>query len=68
MMDFTGKYVQVYPSDTDSKYGTIVHMNDNGIVVQIDGKKSRDYNWKNHDGKLMFISYSARLTFVEAEQ
>lgn len=68
MDNFIGKYVQVYPGDSDSKYGTIVHLDNNGIVVQIDGNRSRDFTWKNRDGKLMFISYSARLSFVEVEQ
>ena len=68
MLDFVGKYVQVYPSDTLCKYGTIVDINEGGVIFKIDGARSKAYHWKQNDGKNIFIAYSARLDFVETEK
>lgn len=68
MQDFVGKYVQVYPGDTRSKFGTVEEVLDFGVVFKIDGVRSDSDYWKGNDGKKIFIAYSARLTFVEIER
>ena len=68
MIDFVGKYVQVYPGDTLPKYGTIVDINEGGVIFKIDGARSKEYHWKGNDGKNIFIAYSARLSFIEVDK
>ncbi len=67
MNDFIGKYVQVYPGDTLSKFGTVEEVLDSGVVFKIDGVRSQENHWKGNDGKKIFIAYSARLSFIEAD-
>jgi len=59
-----GKEIQVWPTDTLSKYGVLVDANDQGILVKVDGKRSQDGHW-SEDGVLFFISFSANLIFKE---
>ena len=40
MDDFVGKYVQVYPRDTLSKFGTVEEVLDGGVVFKIDGVRT----------------------------
>ena len=68
MEDFIGKYVQVYPTDTLSKFGTVVEVNAGGVVFKVDGVRSQADHWKGNDGKKIFIAYSARLSFIEVEK
>ena len=68
MDDFVGKYVQVYPGDTLSKFGIVEEVLDFGVVFKIDGARSKADYWKRNDGKKIFIAYSARLDFVETDK
>ena len=68
MDDFVGKYVQVYPGDTLSKFGTVEEVLDGGVVFKIDGVRSNADYWKGNDGKKIFIAYSSRLSFIEADK
>ena len=56
-----GQEVQIYPGDTDYKFGLIRDIDDNGVLFEITRSKDRNFR----PGKLMFISFSARLTFEE---
>ena len=68
MNDFIGKYVQVYPGDTLSKFGTVEEVNSAGVIFKIDGARSKEDYWKRNDGKMIFIAYSARLSFIETDK
>ena len=68
IQDFIGKYVQVYPHDTLAKFGTVVDVNENGVIFKVDGKRSHERAWVNNDGSLFFISFSANLSFVEVKK
>ena len=61
--EWIGKEVQIYPGDTYAKYGKIVGMNDAGVTFLITGSKDGDREWIK--GKHKFISYSAKLSFIE---
>lgn len=58
---FLGKEVQIYPGDTDSKFGVVESVDDGGVTFRITRSMSRDYVV----GKLHFIAYSARLSMRE---
>jgi hypothetical protein len=56
-----GKEVQIYPGDSDSKFGNIEDITDQGILFKITKSKSKNFTV----GKLHFIAFSARLSFTE---
>lgn len=56
-----GMPIQVYPSDTYSKFGTLLDVGDQGILVQTNPKKSKADNWKTNT--IIFIAFSANLIF-----
>ena len=62
MNDLLGKEVQIYPSDTYSKWGRIININDNGILFLIT-KADSGCGLAYEVGCYRFISYSANLTF-----
>jgi hypothetical protein len=57
---FLNKEVQIYPGDTDSKFGTVVAVDDLGITFMITESNSSQYKV----GKLHFIG-SDNLTMRE---
>jgi hypothetical protein len=57
--DLVGKEVQIYPGDSESKFGIIQDMNDQGVLFLITKSKSHNYPV----GSFRFISYSASLSF-----
>lgn len=61
--EWLGKEVQIYPGDTHSKWGRIVGMNAHGVTFLITKYNGNDKQWPI--GKHKFISYSAKLSFVE---
>ena len=65
--EFLNKEVQIYPGDTNHKYGIVKDINDAGIVFEIT-KYFRPGQGSVGDsqyevGKLIFISFSSKLTF-----
>ena len=61
--EWIGKEVQIYPGDTRSKWGKIVGMNDAGVTFLITKYEGNDREWVV--GKHKFVSYSAKLSFIE---
>ena len=61
--EWIGKEVQIYPGDTRSKWGKVVGMNDAGVTFLITRYEGSDREWIV--GKHKFISYSAKLSFIE---
>ena len=61
--EWIGKEVQIYPGDTRSKWGKIVGMNDAGVTFLITRCNDGDKEWVK--GKHKFVSYSAKLSFIE---
>ena len=61
--EWIGKEVQIYPGDTYSKFGKIVGMSDAGVTFLITDAKDGDREWVK--GKHKFVSYSAKLSFIE---
>ena len=61
--EWLGKEVQIYPGDTRSKWGKIVGMNAHGVTFLITRNENNDNEWPI--GKHKFISYSAKLSFME---
>ena len=61
--EWIGKEVQIYPGDTYSKFGKIVGMNDAGVTFLITRCNDGDREWIK--GKHKFVSYSAKLSFIE---
>jgi len=59
MNDLIGKEVQIYPGDTYYKCGIIKEITESGVLFLITSTNSNSYK----EGKLHFISFSARLTF-----
>lgn len=67
MKEWIGKYVQVYPGDTWSKFGTVADVSSAGVTFIVDGKRSKDADWKE-DGIRYFIAFSSNLSFKEAKK
>ena len=61
--EWIGKEVQIYPGDTYEKFGKIVGMNDAGVTFLITQARDGDREWI--EGKDKFVSYSAKLSFIE---
>ena len=61
--EWIGKEVQIYPGDTRSKWGKVVGMNDAGVTFLITKYEGNDKEWV--PGKHKFVSYSAKLSFIE---
>ena len=61
--EWIGKEVQIYPGDTYNKFGKIVGMNDAGVTFLITQARDGDKEWVV--GKHKFVSYSAKLSFIE---
>ena len=56
---FLGLEVQIYPGDTDSKFGIVKAVDDHGVTFMITkGTNNRQYV----AGTLHFISYASRLS------
>lgn len=68
MKDFVGKYVQVFPGDSATKFGTVVEVNEDGVVFKIDGVHSGQRNWRENDGKHIFFAFSSGLIFGEVNK
>ena len=61
IVDLVGKEVQIYPGDTYEKWGTIVEINNEGILFQI---TKADKGASTYEvGSYRLISYSANLIF-----
>lgn len=60
---FLNKEVQIYPGDTQSKFGIVREINENGVVFEITRSNSSTY----HKGEIVFIAFSARLAFTLAK-
>lgn len=56
---YLNKEVQIYPGDTNSKYGIVRDINEQGVVFEITRSHVDHYKV----GDLYFIAFSARLTF-----
>ena len=61
--EWIGKEVQIYPGDSHKKCGKIVGMNDAGVTFLITRYDGHDKDWVV--GKHKFVSYSAKLSFIE---
>ena len=57
---WVNKIVQIYPSDTYSKFGEIIAMSSEGVTFKCVDAHSQS-GWKV--GEIRFISYSAKLSF-----
>jgi len=68
MKDFVGKYVQVFPGDSATKFGTVVEVNGDGVVFKIDGVRSGQRVWRENDGKHIFYAYASGLIFCEVSK
>jgi hypothetical protein len=55
--DFIGKEVIIYPGDTNKKMGIVLDITDAGVMFKI--TKGLEYGV----GDIVFISFSARLSF-----
>ena len=58
---YIGRTIQLYPGDTYAKFGELVNVDDNGILLKIT-KVDRDERTYKVDN-VYFISFSSRLTF-----
>jgi len=56
-----GKEVQIYPGDSDSKFGIVTSVGPEGVLFKITKSNCNNYVV----GKQHFISYSSRLSFSE---
>ena len=61
MKQFIGKEVQIYPSDTYSKFGIVESVDEFGLVIKITESKTKDYPV----GKKVYFSHSKPLTLLE---
>lgn len=57
--NYVGKKIQLYPGDTDSKYGIIKNVDDLGWTIKITSSSSR--SWVA--GQEYFVSHSKNFTF-----
>ena len=62
---FLNRRVQVYPGDTDVKYGIVRDMNPHGVVFEATNEWSRTGGIDK--GTLRFIAWE-KLTFVLADE
>jgi len=58
---FLDKDVQIYPGDTDSKFGKVVAVDELGVTFKITRSNSSQYTV----GKLHFIGVGSRLSMRE---
>ena len=56
---FIGEEVEIYPNDTNSRWGYVREMSDKGVTFTI----TRDHQHMARIGDLVFIAYSANLSF-----
>ena len=62
--NLVGKTVQIYPGDSNAKFGIIEEITDAGVLFKItkaDGRAKDQYTV----GSLHFIAWSARLSFKQ---
>ena len=61
---FLGSEVQIYPGDSDKKFGIVKAVDDHGVtfkITNVQGNASKSYKV----GTLHFISYASRLSMRE---
>lgn len=58
---YVGKRIQLYPSDSSRKFGTIVDVDDLGWTVKITSSED-DRGWKTNS--TIFISHSTNFRFA----
>lgn len=62
MKQFIGKEVQIYPSDTYSKFGIVESVDEFGVVIKI----TRSEQKKTYPvGKKVYFSHSKPLSLLE---
>lgn len=61
--ELIGKYVQIYPNDTNDKYGIIKDWNNNGMLIHITHceKEPRDKTYEFEVGNEYYFSHSKSL-------
>lgn len=58
--ELVGKEIQLYPGDTDSKFGIIEDWNEHGMLIKITKSDSECHIV----GKSHYISHSSKITFI----
>ena len=61
LQDMVGKEVQIYPGDSQPKFGIIQEVTEQGVLFKITRSQCDQYNV----GSLHYIAFSARLSFKE---
>lgn len=59
LSEMIGREVQIYPTDTLSKFGTVHQITDNGALFEVTRSKDPEFTV----GETRFVSFSARLSF-----
>ena len=60
---FLGRTVQIFPGDTDDKFGEVLDINEAGVTFRITKVNSGNYLSKYAVGEIRFIAFSTGLTF-----
>lgn len=61
--NYIGRKIQLYPSDTISKWGVIEDIDDLGFTIKITKVNKTNYQCGFEEGDIRFINHSSNICF-----